>query len=213
MGFGQRLIPQPGNPCRAVAVSEHRQSVVDAGIDDGNRSAPACQRQIRMVCQTGNAGAVKAWQIHGRIAFGNGTVIGGGNGVRHQVGAGHVEYGVPVINDRDGMGYGRVGEPVGGVAVFYDKVCIIFILGRGKRWGVCEGRKCVWHGYFPDLYIFYKYMHSSFTSFTKPHLRCFPLLRSSFLLIRRRSLQRFSQTDFHANLKSACINLCVNCDV
>ena len=62
-------------------------------------------------------------------------------------------------------------------------------------------------------YIFYKYMHSSFTSFTKPHLRCFPLLRSSFLLIRRRSLQRFSQTDFHANLKSACINLCVNCDV
>ena len=59
MGFGQRLIPQPGNPCRAVAVSEHRQSVVDAGIDDGNRSAPACQRQIRMVCQTGNAGAVK----------------------------------------------------------------------------------------------------------------------------------------------------------
>lgn len=118
-----------------------------------------------------------------------------------------------VINDRDGMGYGRGGEPVGGVAVFYDKVCIIFILGRGKRWGVCEGRKCVWHGYFPDLYIFYKYMHSSFTSFTKPHLRCFPLLRSSFLLIRRCSLQRFSQTDFHANLKSACINLCVNCDV
>ena len=39
--------------------------------------------------------------------------------------------------------------------------------------------------------------------FAKTPLRGFPLLRSSFLLIERRSLRTFSQADFCASTKSA----------
>ena len=37
----------------------------------------------------------------------------------------------------------------------------------------------------------------------KAHLRCFPLLRSSFLLIKWRSLRGFLYTDSHASMESA----------
>ena len=39
-----------------------------------------------------------------------------------------------------------------------------------------------------------------------------PLLRSSFLLISRRSLRRFMQTAFYASMKSVRMNLQVNCN-
>ncbi len=48
--------------------------------------------------------------------------------------------------------------------------------------------------------------------FAKPPLRGSPLLRSSFLLIRRRSLRTFMQADFHASMKSAHRNVRVNCN-
>jgi len=44
---------------------------------------------------------------------------------------------------------------------------------------------------------------SSPAPFAKSQLRCFPLLRSSLLLIPRRSLCSFPQADFHASMKSA----------
>ena len=44
---------------------------------------------------------------------------------------------------------------------------------------------------------------SSPAPFAKSQLRCFPLLRSSLLLISRRSLCSFPQADFHASMKSA----------
>ena len=46
--------------------------------------------------------------------------------------------------------------------------------------------------------------------FAKPHLRCSPLLRSSLLLIARRSLRIFMQTDFHASMKSVHKKIRVN---
>ena len=48
--------------------------------------------------------------------------------------------------------------------------------------------------------------------FAKPHLRCSPLLRSYFLLMRWRSLRMCIQTDFHASMKSARQNTRVNCN-
>ena len=52
---------------------------------------------------------------------------------------------------------------------------------------------------------------SSPAPFAKTHLRCFPLLRGSFLLMRRRSLRMFMYPDFHASMKSVHKNIRVNC--
>ena len=50
----------------------------------------------------------------------------------------------------------------------------------------------------------YNRMYASLTFYCrKSQLRCFPLLRSSLLLISRRSLCSFPQADFHASMKSA----------
>ena len=48
--------------------------------------------------------------------------------------------------------------------------------------------------------------NSSPAPFAKPRFQRFSLLRSSFLLISRRSLRVFLQTDFHASMKSFCKN-------
>ena len=48
--------------------------------------------------------------------------------------------------------------------------------------------------------------------FAKPRFQRFPLLRSSFLLIKWRSLRIFMQADFHASMKSAHKNMRVNCN-
>ena len=45
----------------------------------------------------------------------------------------------------------------------------------------------------------------------KTHLRCFPLLRSSFLLMKWRSLRAFLAADFPASTKSAARKARVNC--
>ena len=45
----------------------------------------------------------------------------------------------------------------------------------------------------------------------KTHLRCFPLLRSSFLLMKWRSLRAFLVADFPASTKSATRKARVNC--
>ena len=54
--------------------------------------------------------------------------------------------------------------------------------------------------------------YSSLAPFAKAHLRCFPLLRSSFLLIKWRSLRGFLCTDSHASMESAHKKPRVNCN-
>ena len=48
--------------------------------------------------------------------------------------------------------------------------------------------------------------------FAKPRFQRSPLLRSSFLLMKWRSLRTFMQADFHASMKSAHKNVRVNCN-
>ena len=60
----------------------------------------------------------------------------------------------------------------------------------------------------------YNRMYASRTFYChEPRLRRSPLLRSSFLLIKWRSLRTFLQADFHASMKSACKKVRVNCNV
>ena len=51
---------------------------------------------------------------------------------------------------------------------------------------------------------------SSPAPFAKSRFQRFPLLCSSFLLIKWRSLRTFLQADFHASMKSANMNVRVN---
>ena len=53
--------------------------------------------------------------------------------------------------------------------------------------------------------------YSSPAPFAKTPLRGFPLLRSSLLLIERRSLRSFPCTDSHASMESVLSKLRVNC--
>ena len=54
--------------------------------------------------------------------------------------------------------------------------------------------------------------YSSLAPFAKPRLRRSPLLRSSFLLIKWRSLRDFLYTDSHASMESAYKKPQVNCN-
>ena len=54
--------------------------------------------------------------------------------------------------------------------------------------------------------------YCSLAPFAKAHLRCFPLLRSSFLLIKWRSLRALLSSDFRASTESELRRARVNCN-
>ena len=64
---------------------------------------------------------------------------------------------------------------------------------------------------FPQEILFFGY--SSHAPFAKSRFQRSPLLRSSFLLMKWRSLRTFMQADFHASMKSAHKDVRVNCNV
>ncbi len=64
--------------------------------------------------------------------------------------------------------------------------------------------------YSSTPHLFCQTVHSA--PFAKPRFQRSPLLRSSFLLMKWRSLRTFMQADFHASMKSAHKNVRVNCN-
>ena len=68
------------------------------------------------------------------------------------------------------------------------------------------------HFPFFESFLIISLIYSSLAPFAKAHLRCFPLLRSSFLLIKWRSLRALLSSDFRASTESERRRVRVNCN-